>query len=810
MVNLNDRMMRKLYLVLFVFSTLLLANSSKAQQGQIGTWTDFLPYKNGIALEEMNGKMYCATKYSLYYYDLTDNSTGSFSTVNGLHDVVVSCFKKHPDRDIALLVYENGNIDILEDGRFINLPYIKNADIIGNREVYNITFEGDYAYLSTGFGVVKINLVKYEIADTWKLAILTEEEDSKAKNKVVFQRAPLAELKDIQFKAGQLDKDQQLEILNIHDFLINDTSYVAATNQGLIYTRKDSGAPENFNNWNTYETPYNDSVYSFVKGFGDRLVILKGDHNYSNLYIGTAGNYEEYNFTIDGAAVKHPRINSVDVQDDKLLITADMYYWVLDKDLNILYEQNIWYLKPSDIYLRGKEEVWTADRVRGIIKNIGSKYEQSYNINSPNSTSTYKIIHNGDKVYISKGGHTPTWAALYSGADIFEYNMENGQWTNFSSLDITDGFRDFVNMASPSGDPNRVFVGQWGGDLIEYKDHKVVNKYNETNSSLQKWNKLGRIIVSGLGYDSKGNLWVLNSGAENALSVMTPKGEWQNFPIGHGTSEGYSADLMIDKNDQKWILPRTGSIVVVGRDYPEDPTQITSLSSTVNKIPGNKILSVASDKNGDVWVGTNDGICVFYNPTQIHESVQLAQRINVEIDGMPGYLLAGESVNSISVDGGNRKWIATDGSGVFLFSPDGKELIHHFDESNSPIYSNRVLNIDVNDDGLVFMGTANGIIAYRSDDSKGEETNKDVHTFPNPVKPNYNGPIAIKGLVDDAIVKITDSNGVLVYSTQALGGQAIWNGRTNNGRKVSSGVYLVFITDKTGEETEVTKILFLK
>jgi len=109
----------------------------------------------------------------------------------------------------------------------------------------------------------------------------------------------------------------------------------------------------------------------------------------------------------------------------------------------------------------------------------------------------------------------------------------------------------------------------------------------------------------------------------------------------------------------------------------------------------------------------------------------------------------------------------------------------------------------------VFFGTALGIVSYKADATGGGTANENVYAYPNPVRPGYDGPIAIKGLVTDADVKITDIAGNLVYSTRAKGGQAVWHGRNFDGERAQSGVYLVFISNDEGSETMVTKVAFI-
>jgi hypothetical protein len=212
-------------------------------------------------------------------------------------------------------------------------------------------------------------------------------------------------------------------------------------------------------------------------------------------------------------------------------------------------------------------------------------------------------------------------------------------------------------------------------------------------------------------------------------------------------------------------------------------------------------------------VGTNEGVVVFYSPQNVfrQQNIDAQSIIVVAADGFAGRLFENETINSIFVDGSNKKWFGTVSSGAFLLSSDGRETISHFTRSNSPLPSNNILDITVDPvSGEVFFATDLGLVSYRGFATQGQRQHTDVYAFPNPVRPGYSGFIAIKGLVTNARVKITDINGNLVHDGFAEGGQFVWNGNNLYGQKPGSGVYLVFSTDPQGNETMVTKILFMQ
>ena len=102
---------------------------------------------------------------------------------------------------------------------------------------------------------------------------------------------------------------------------------------------------------------------------------------------------------------------------------------------------------------------------------------------------------------------------------------------------------------------------------------------------------------------------------------------------------------------------------------------------------------------------------------------------------------------------------SSSGPGVFLLSEDGIDQIAHFTTTNSPLLSDNVNSITINSDGEVFFGTARGIISFRGTATPDNPTSSDFYAFPNPVRENYTGLIAIKGVANDSYVKITDTYG---------------------------------------------------
>ena len=223
---------------------------------------------------------------------------------------------------------------------------------------------------------------------------------------------------------------------------------------------------------------------------------------------------------------------------------------------------------------------------------------------------------------------------------------------------------------------------------------------------------------------------------------------------------------------------------------------------------------MTQDHDGTIWIGTLSGLILAKNPETIFNQNYNFEQIKIpRNDGTDeaDYLLDNESINDIEVDGINRKWIATASSGVFLVSADGTETIEHFTTENSPLPSNTVLSIAINQkSGEVFFGTDNSIISYQSDTAEGAESFSDIRAYPNPVREDFTGLITIAGLVENTTVKITDMAGNVVYATTSKGSLATWDGTTTDGKRVSSGVYFAVCTTANKKVYARTKLLVLK
>ena len=750
-------------ILLFVFLSVVVDASAQ----RIGVWKDHLPFKNTIALCEHDEQLLVATESALFFANKSDNKIQRLSKVQGLSDVGISSL--NGNETCAIVGYANGNIDLIEGRSIHNIPHLKNENILGDKRINAVSFRQEFAYLSCAFGIIEIDLNDKQINNTF---LLNAAGNLSVNNLVFYNDSLFAATDSGLYKASAIDNLSDYHSWSAHgrSFLVKD---LASDQLALYYTTKDS----------LYVYDVNKSICainsrSFLEPTASGLFLLSPNKGY---LVNEKGITEEYN--------------------------NDLIRFV------------------SDIYTSG-DTTWFADNANGLIKKVFYNWQSFYPA-GPLTEDVYSIDVNNSHLWVATGG-IDSWNNANVKEGVFWSDYHN--WTNLSDNYLET--KDVVDVASNPFNSNETFITTWNDGLMQLSwsyensrfektaqyDHLNTNGHlatlnADTSSSIYGW-----IRVKSIAFDDAGNLWGANSQVNNPLFVRKNNGDWHSFRFtSTNTTNTHLGDIVIDNIGQKWVIVPGGVGLVVYNDnntiedVQDDKDMIINSSLGTGNLPSTSVYSLAKDRDGEVWVGTNKGVAVFYNPENVFSGNNFdAQQILVEVDEYVEYLLANETVTAITVDGANRKWLGTQNGGVFLVSPDGTEQIHHFTEQNSPLFSNTITDIAVNHQtGEVFIGTSKGLISYISDATQGYETHQNVSVYPNPVRPEFNGTIAIKGLVQDADVKITDLNGTLVHETTALGGQAVWDGKNGYGERVQTGVYLVFSSNSFGTETNVAKILFI-
>ncbi len=763
--------------ILTIFFLFFFTQSGSSQIDlKINQWKSYLPYQDAASVTQSDSKIYYATKFSLLIIDKEDDSVELLSKVNGLSEAGMGIIKYDRFNQTLIATYFNGNLDLIkEDGSIVNLPFIFSSDIIGDKEIIDIYIDSEErAYFAMGFGLKILNVKEEEFGDETRAGI--------------------------PFKS-----------ITVHDGFI-----YAATEMGIYRISQTGVNIQDFGLWERMETP---------QGFPDEYTSNAIATYQNQLYV----NIDDALFRWDNGTLsniyqqENHKIDFLTTEGEHLLIGAFCRDENTGKECNgevFFYDGNSivgqdgqdCVNRPVYAIEDAAGRVFYTDKWRQY--RIADKFGDPCNkfaINSPFSFRIGDLVLDDDNLYVG------TETGIFSSDGLL--SLVDGEWSvnNDQTNSELDGNRAFYRLAVHP-ENKKIYIGtRWDG-LVEYDpvEDKFTTFTEGDNSTLDNSDDPLRVKVEGLAFDSENNLWLSNYTAENqkVLSVLKADGTFTNDLKNLPRKD--VQQMIIDQNDLIWISTLESGIYVydyAGTIDNKMDDRIQPISTSNSNLPNNRVKSLAIDLDGNVWAGTTEGAIVFECPSPFDGNC-LGTLPKVDVNGILGLLLETEIINTIAVDGANRKWFGTQ-NGIFVQSPNGVDQIAKFNTENSPLFDNTITDIAINNKtGEVFIGTGKGLISLRTDATEGGNfhNKSEIYAFPNPVRPDYEGPIAIKGFARDSNIKITDLNGQLVFETQALGGQAIWNGRDYNGRKASSGVYLVLGTRTSNVESPeavVTKILLM-
>ena len=352
--------------------------------------------------------------------------------------------------------------------------------------------------------------------------------------------------------------------------------------------------------------------------------------------------------------------------------------------------------------------------------------------------------------------------------------------------------------------------------------------FNQSNSSLVPL--FGSVyLILNSAFDDQGNFYVYNGRVNETLNKLSENGQWTSYNyqalIDPATSNLGFSSMVFDNNGTIFSGSSHYGVIACVPNSSNNPT-IVNISEEEEGMPSPNIRTLALDRNGQLWIGMDKGIRVVYNTQSFLENPEV-DNIVVLDNGEASELLFQQFVTDIEVDGSNNKWIATLDTGLYYFSSDGQQTIYHFTKDNSPLPSNDVLDVALDEEnGIVYIATEKGLLSFKSEASKPKTTLEDAFVFPNPVRPTFDmvsEKIKIRDISENVNIKITDIEGNLVaeaesntngrfkgYNLEIDGGTALWNGKNLAGDVVASGVYLVMLNDLDTLETKVLKLMVVR
>lgn len=740
---------------------------------RIGEWRSYMSHSTGNFVVQSTEHVYYGTNGGLLQINKSSEEVKFITKVEGLSDISVQSLAWDNKTNRLVIAYKNSNIDIYDPAKdeIINLPDIaRNTKILGDKNVSRIHIppSSDFAYLACGFGIVEINLKKNEFGFT------------------------------------------SFTGLSVYEAAVYNNLIYIATETGIYTVNKSIANPSDFGQWKLVDS-FGFNTYKALVVFNSTLYTVQDKTIFS-----WDGSKKTIAYS-DGSPDQ--TIEYLSANKDVLLIgfscknNCDGKLFSINKNNDIQKLNSSCVPRPLYGIVDEKNRGWFADRFQAFRSNAQITDGCSFKyFNTPLSPFSTDIALQENRIYIASGGINASQGYLFRGDGFF--SLDEGIWrvhnrgtnTVMAQYDLLDIYKMAIDPYT-----GLLYVGTYWGGLMQcdMKDPSkpVIKVFDKNNSSLQ--GTIGdnaRTRIGGLTYDRKGNLWITNYGAERPISVMKRDGTWRSFNV---ISNSNLLTCAADSSDNLWFSSIAQGILIYnpGSDInnsSDDKSKIFNNSNSVLK--SNIINAIVTDQDGAVWVGAADGVYVFECGNLFDTTCKGSKRIIEQLD-LGGSLLDNEDVQAIAIDGANRKWFGTR-NGITVISAAGDALVARYTKDNSPLYDNLITSLRFDSKkGEMVIGTGAGVQAIRTDATGGARTNTfgSIIAFPNPVRPEYTGVITLQGMRKNSSIKITDFAGQIVNQGKSNGGTYTWDGNDVKGKKVTSGVYVAWISAGDGFESPDTK-----
>lgn len=756
--------------------------------GQVGTgeWRVHSENKNARDIVSLGNSVFVAFSSNLMEYDDYHKEVSTWDVTNGLSDIQLVKLGVHESSGSIFIGYQNGNIDQIQNEKVINIPGLKLATVTGSKKINSIKSHGSYVYLATGLGIIKIDPKKHEIKDTY------------------YPGGTLEEIVEVTFKG---DSIFALTPTRLYSGNLNNPA-LADASQWTIDTRLPvlSGNPFYYGDveW------WNDSIFYQKNRLGwgsDTVFVARPGGHYPIIDLATFG-----------------ELLSLQVVQNKLVMNGDGIVisfspasgYPVEFLLNE-YVTGISVIPNATIMFNHSH--WFADARSGLVRRHFDGNYDFISFQGPEKNTFYFMDWSDGFLTIVPGSVAGNSEQYYQPGIMF---FEEEKWKTIEGSDVSlwksGNIWDNIAVSINPKNKNEIAIGgvcRTPVSLFNKETGQVVDTFGVSNSPLQKFAN-GSIFITSLSYDEDGNLWVVNGFSGQLLKLRTKEGEWYSFNLGTATANKATRKMLCDYNGNVWISVyntgllgyNPGSSITSSSD---DKTVLLNSGDNTGGLPSNIVTAIAMDFDQELWVGTDNGFAILYNSENAFDASPGSynvQRPKIDINGETDYILANVYINDIEIDGGNRKWMATANSGMILLSDDGLSVIKHFTMENSPLVSNNILDLEIDHKtGEIFIITDKGLMSYRGDATYEDPEYTDVKIFPNPARPDHDGLITIQGIRFNSDVKITDVAGNVVYRTTSNGGTATWDGKTVNGEKVVSGVYLIWTASNINKGRFVGKVV---
>ena len=775
--------MKFIVLVFFSFLSIPLCISQE--------WNGHFSFNNSIDTSIGNGKIFTASENAIYIYSTSTDQLEEISTIDGLSGDFISNIYYSSNFNKLVIGYENGLLQIIDfssDSVLTIYDIIEKETIAPNKKKINelTEFEG-VIYIATDYGISLYDLNLLEFGDSLFIG------DG----------------------GGQQEVNQTI--------ISDNYLYAALPDFGGIKRVSLDLDIINYQNWDIFHS----GDFNFILNFNEGFIFT----NESSVLLSQGNSYVE-------VISLSQTINDITINEGQIIITTENKIFIYDSNFNLInssINSSLFntFFNSSALY---NDNIYIATSKKGLLKINLNKTQQNYSILpvGPLYNNVFSINSLYGNLWATFGDYTDTYNPYPLKRKGISH-LTNNSWSNISIDSIPEKAVNLNNISINPFNLDNVFISSYHGGLLEISGESL-SLYDESNSSLESLAtsdiSYNSIRISSSVFDDSGMLWLMNSRVDSPLkSYNLDTNQWSSYDFTQIIADGYNdelgfSDIVTDGNGTKWIGGLNSGIIGFNENGGNPLIKKLNDNDTGN-LPSSYVKSLAIDNNNHLWIGTIKGLRVLYNTSNFFNTNASTQQIVIEEDGIYKELLEQQVISDIKVDGSNNKWVGTIGSGIFYFSQNGQQTIYHFTKNNSPLPSNNINDIALDFvNGLVFIATDKGLVSFDSGGSSTSSTLEDSYVYPNPVRPSFNmdiEKIKIAGITDNINIKITDISGNLVaeansnvnsryngFNLEVDGGVAYWNGKNLANRTVSSGVYIVMLSNRNTYETKVLKIMIIR
>lgn len=785
-----------------------------------GEWYTYPTYTNSVTkiVETPSGKVYFLDGTSLYSYDNNSQEMYSYSKRNLLNDNDIIDIIYNYDQNYLLVIYSNCNMDLIYDsGKSVNFSDIKDAIMMSEKTINDVAFYKNRILVATSFGLVVYDDARHYVVESGNYGHSVNSVTA-AKDRIFIYLDDPRGIYTSKIDVPHYTFDTFTKVSNgpaqVHQFFFNgddqDWWYAECNADHQLQRIRFMEGSQSF--WNEKIDIANSRVDRGYRMADGKMAIIAGVHDSQTPT--KILSQKVYKFT-DGEAVGQP--------------------------------DNV----PSAFVGKPFSSYKNADRLWAFSTNGVGCYDFSGNtLVSPfepqGACNVARVAyltpsHDGSSIFVSTLGPSHykniipwgEWARDGERDNSFVNILSGTSLRNVTCTDATvvmglsklyipvygfDAIPSPAHVAQDRFDPEIYYQASYHEGVYKVKNGHQIGVYNESNSPVNRragtsagW---GGTFTSCVNVDRDGSLWVvtLDHPSNLGLKVLrlpaakvqldpkdVVKSDWEVVSR-HSFGDFFRDAEIVCCKQSPMVLVLMGyhdtKLFAYNLETGEMNTWTSFTDQDGKDYAMDMTVSIAEDLDGKIWLsGFSKGVIEIADPRQLTGNNPSVRRVKVpRNDGTDyaDYLMETEVVLAICHDPSNRKWLATQNSGLYLVSADGSEILEQFTVENSQIPANQVNAVCADPmSNRVYVGTNYGLSVYNSDSAPAADDYSSAYAYPNPVRPGYTGWITIAGLMDSSLVKIADAQGNVLRSGTSEGGMFMWDGCDSYGNRVKSGVYYV-------------------